>query len=89
VITEYVRSALRFRRRKFDGIRYRSSRLTAKTALVLFADQRNIVFEGPEQPDFYFLWKDRWLRLLKATQETVSQADLDRWKAAFSYIDFL
>jgi hypothetical protein len=65
IVTEYVRTAVRINRRKVDGIRYNSSRKNAKTALVLFADQDDLILEKPERPDFYRL-EGRWLRLAKA-----------------------
>src|SRR6185437_6461579 len=45
VVTEYVRTAVTINGRSVDGIRYRSSRRRAQTALVLFADQDNLILE--------------------------------------------
>ncbi len=80
VVTEYLRTAVRIKRRKIDGIRYNSSRRNTKTALVLFADQDNLVLERPERPDFYRL-EGRWLRLVKAGQMKVTDEDIARWAA--------
>lgn len=78
VVTEYVQTAVRIKRRKVDGIRYNSSRKHAKTALVLFADQDNLILEKPERPDFYRL-EGRWLRLAKASRTKVTEKDIARW----------
>lgn len=78
VVTEYVRTSIRLNRRRVDGIRYNSSRNNAATALVLFADQSNLVLEGDEQPDFYYA-KGRWLQLTSTQSIAVSQTDIDRW----------
>ena len=51
--------------RRVDGIRYQSSRNQAKTSLVLFADQENLVLRKQEQPALYHLSRDRWLALSK------------------------
>jgi hypothetical protein len=61
VVTEYIRTAVTFERRAIDGIRYRSSCRSKQTALVLFADRDNVVFEESEPPQFSHLAKDRWL----------------------------
>jgi len=79
VVTEYVRTAVRIDGRKVDGIRYRSSRESAKQALVLFADQSNLILEKPEQPEFY-REDQRWLRLVKASLVKVKIEDMVRWR---------
>jgi hypothetical protein len=73
-----VRTAVRIKRRKVDGIRYKSSRKNAKTALVLFANQDNLILEKPEWPHFYRL-EERWLRLMKASSTKVTEEDIARW----------
>jgi hypothetical protein len=78
VVTEYVRSAVQIDGRGVDGIRYQSSRRHAQAALVLFADQGNLILDEPERPDFYRLER-RWLRLAKATKATVTKKDIARW----------
>jgi RES domain len=80
VVAEYVRTAVRVKGRKVDGIRYRSSRRRAESALVLFADQRNLILDEAERPDFYDL-KDRWMRLVTASHAEVSEKDIARWAA--------
>jgi hypothetical protein len=80
VVTEYVRTAVRIKRRRVDGIRYNSSRKNAKTALVLFADQDNLILEKPEWPHFYRI-EGRWLRLIKASSAKVTGKDIARWAA--------
>ena len=55
VITEYLRTAVEVGGKKVDGIRYRSSRQDAGTAIVLFADRDNVVFEEGERPEYYHL----------------------------------
>jgi hypothetical protein len=79
VITEFVRKSVTVKKRRIEGIRYRSSRRKGKTALVLFADRTNLVLDKDEQPQFYHLYKDRWLRLHKATKKWVSKKDIARW----------
>lgn len=78
VVTEYVRTAVRVEGRKVDGIRYRSSRRHAETAVVLFADQSNLILKGSERPDFYRT-DDRWLRLVKANYLKITDKDIKRW----------
>ncbi len=80
IVTEYVRTAVKIGKRKIDGIRYNSSRLHAATALVLFADQSNLILDKDERPDFYRT-DDRWLRLAKATEVKVGEKDIQRWAA--------
>jgi hypothetical protein len=80
VVTEYVRSAVRIKGRRVDGIRYNSSRKLAGSALVLFADQRNLILDVPERPDFYRL-DDRWLRLVKAGHRRVTRREIIQWAA--------
>jgi len=82
VVTEYVRTALTVDGRRIDGIRYRSSRRAVKTALVLFADRENIVFEKEEQGPFYYSAKDQWLRLQSATVSQVTSSDIALWFSA-------
>ena len=79
VVTEYIRTTVTIDGRAVDGIRYRSSRRNAQTALVLFADRDNMIFEEAEQPEFYQFEKDRWLELDKASVAKVTKADLERW----------
>jgi hypothetical protein len=78
VVTEYVRTAVRIDGRKVNGIRYRSSRAGAKTSLVLFADQRSLLLDEAERPQFY-REDDRWLRLVKASVTKVTDKDIERW----------
>jgi hypothetical protein len=79
VVTEYVRTALTIENRAVDGIRYRSSRRRVETALVLFADRDNLILEESEQPEFYRLAKDRWLRLVKASMKRVTAENIRAW----------
>ncbi len=81
VITEYVRTAVTIDGRQVDGIRYQSSRRNAGTALVLFADQNNLVLEADEQRAFYSLHSDHWLRLSRASTRAVTDADIERWES--------
>ena len=80
VVTEYVRSAISINGRPIEGIRYASSRSSAKTALVLFADQENLVLDESERPELYFL-SDRWVRLLTSSCAQVTSRDIARWAA--------
>jgi hypothetical protein len=80
VVTEYVCTVVRIDRRKIDGIRYSSSRRHAATALVLFADQSNLVLEKAERPDYYNT-DERWLRLVKVKAVDVAEKDIARWAA--------
>lgn len=78
VVTEYVRTAVRIEGCKVDGIRYCSSRRHAATAVVLFADQSNLILEGEERPDYYRT-DERWLRLIKASLIDVTDDHIERW----------
>lgn len=78
VVTEYVRTAVRINGRKVDGIRYASSRRHAATALVLFADQSNLILEGDERPDFYRT-DHRWLRFESVGCAEVTDEDIKKW----------
>jgi hypothetical protein len=80
VVTEYVRTEVRIQRTKVDGIHYNSSRRNAKTALVLFADQGNLILEKPEWPHFYRV-DGRWLRLIKSSVTKVTDRGIRRWTA--------
>jgi len=79
VVTEFVRTTVALGKQAVEGIRYKSSRPGARTAVVLFADRSNLVLEKNDQPQFYHLQKDHWLRLHKATVKTVSEQDIARW----------
>jgi RES domain-containing protein/HEPN superfamily RES-like protein len=81
VVTEYVRTAVTIEGQPVAGIRYRSSRRRTETALVLFADQRNLVLEEAERPEFYHLRRDRWLRLSGVVRRKVTAEDIARWAA--------
>jgi hypothetical protein len=78
VVTEYVRAAVRIGGRGVDGIRYTSSRRRATTAMVLFADQANLVLEETERPEFYRS-DDRWLHLQTSDSVVVSTQDIEKW----------
>ncbi len=78
VVTEYVRTIVRIYGKRADGIRYKSSRRHTGTALVLFANQNDLVLENGERPELYFP-KDRWLRLAKAGRMKVTDDDIKRW----------
>jgi hypothetical protein len=80
VVTEYVRTSVRINGRRVDGIRYKSSRRHTETALVLFADQDNLILETPERPEFYRK-DDRWVRLVRAVAIRVTAKDIARWAA--------
>jgi hypothetical protein len=80
VVTEYVRTIVRIEGRKVDGIRYSSSRHHAATAVVLFADQSNLILERGERPDYYRT-EERWLRLVKASAVDVTDDNFRRWAA--------
>lgn len=80
VVTEYVRTAVRIRNRKVEGIRYNSSRKKGATSLVLFADQNNLVLDEDERPLFYHVER-RWIRLVRPCQTNVTGEDLERWAA--------
>ncbi len=79
VVTEYVRNTLSVEGKPIDGIRYASSRNNSGTAIVLFADQDNLVLEKNEQKDYYGLSSDRWISLLEASTKSVSKIDIDKW----------
>ncbi|EKS33888.1 HEPN-associated N-terminal domain-containing protein [Afipia clevelandensis] len=78
VVTEYVRTAIEINGQKVDGIRYNSSRRHAATAIVLFADQENLVLDEGERPEFYRT-ADRWLRLVKFSTTKVTAKNITRW----------
>lgn len=79
VVTEYVRHSVVIEGRSVDGIRYKSSRRNAGTAVVLFADNRNLTLEEHERPELYHLSRDRWLRLEATTTRLVRKQDLVHW----------
>jgi Zn ribbon nucleic-acid-binding protein len=81
VVTEYVRTNIKIGGKSVDGIRYPSSRRPGKAAIVLFADQDNVIFEKEEQSQFYDHGNDRWLRLIGSCQRIVSAARLKKWAA--------
>jgi len=87
VVTEFVRTTVTIDGRSIDGIRYKSSRAGVSNALVLFADQGNMILGKEEQGDFYSLKADRWLRLSRATAESVTQREIEAW-AASPYVRF-
>jgi len=78
VVTEYLRTAITVDGRKVDGIRYRSSRKKAGTAIVLFADQGNFELELAKQGIFYHVG-DRWLKLLSVTEKRVTAKSIAKW----------
>jgi RES domain len=67
VVTEFLRTAKMPDKRRLDGIRYRSSRRSRGTSLVLFADPRNVVGAW-DKP-----WPkpDAWLELTGRTEGVV------------------
>jgi hypothetical protein len=81
VITEYLRTAVRIDGRRVDGIRYSSSRCHGATAVVLFADQSNLVLEERDRPKSY-ITDDRWLGLEEASSAEVTDEDIARWRAS-------
>jgi hypothetical protein len=83
VVTEYLRFATTSDGARLDGIRYRSSRLATGTALVLFADQDNMIMPPDERPSLYHLSKDRWIRLVRVFPKRVRSTDLRRWSTRF------
>jgi hypothetical protein len=50
----------------------------AATAVVLFADQSNLILEEDERPDFYRT-DDRWLRLKEVDSIKVPEKDIKKW----------
>jgi hypothetical protein len=78
VVTEYVRTVFRIDGRKADGIRYASSRRNVSAAVVLFADQSNLILEGDERPSFYRT-DNRWLRLSAVQSVKVTRKDIRKW----------
>jgi hypothetical protein len=78
VVSEYVRTVVRINRQAVDGIRYTSSRRNGETALVLFADQDNLVLDAPERPRFYRP-DGRWLRLADTSPAEVTDRDIAGW----------
>lgn len=82
VVTEYARTAVTIEGQKVDGIRYQSSRHGTGTALVLFADQDNLILEKDEQPEFYFLHRDLWIRLSNVMIKSVTARDIKSWHLA-------
>lgn len=73
IVTEYVRTIVRIEEASVDGIRYRSSRPSGGTSLVLFADQENLVLEEGEQKSFYHLG-DRWIELIGIKRRNLKEA---------------
>jgi hypothetical protein len=79
VITEYLRTSVTVDGKKVDGIRYRSSRNGAGTAVVLFADQDNIELEPGARGDFYHAHPDRWLTLRSFNEKRVTAQSITKW----------
>jgi hypothetical protein len=77
VVTEYV--SARYEDRPVEGIRYRSSKNPKGTALVLFADDRNLVLDHSEMTTNEHLWRDRWLRLVAVRRRRVTAATIRRY----------
>lgn len=82
VITEYLRTAVTVGGKKVDGIRYRSSRHGVGTAIVLFVDRDNVVFEPGERPEYYHFAKDRWLKLKSVQVKNVTAALIAKWSSS-------
>ena len=70
VVTEFVRSRVRWRRESVDGIKYMSSVLPERACYVLFATQEHIVVDAPkDQPE-----EQPWLELIDVKHCQVSLA---------------
>lgn len=79
IVTEYVRTIVHIEGRAVDGIRYQSSRRNASTALVLFANQDNLLLEEEARPKILYNTENRWLHLNKAQQFKVTSRKLKNW----------
>lgn len=79
VVTEYVRSSAQFEGHQVEGIRYRSSRSRRGTAVVLFADDHNVVLDPTDMHGDDWLWEDRWLRLASSRKRRVTVATMLRF----------
>ncbi len=79
IVTEFVRTMIEVDGHRIDGIRYDSSRREVGTALVLFADRDNCVLPEEERPDFYSLYKDRWLELQQCSEAKVTPTQVQQW----------
>lgn len=79
IVTEYVRTAVRVKGRAVDGIRYQSSRRNASTALVLFANQDNLLLEEEARPKIFYSIENRWLHLIGSQPFKVTLKKLKGW----------
>jgi len=84
VVTEYLRTIVRIEGKSIDGIRYASSRRRGGNAIVIFADQSNLILP-PEEQTYAYALGDHWLRLNKVDNVLLSDEDLktreQTWKA--------
>jgi hypothetical protein len=64
VVTEFLRTVATWNGNRIDGIRYRSSRRSDGSSLVLFADQTNLVIPENLEDGSYGYYRDRWIRLV-------------------------
>jgi len=78
IVTEYLRTVTTIDGRQIDGIRYKSSRSNAATALVLFADQNDLIFPEAEQLQFYRP-DGRWIRLVSSKTKKVKAKHINEW----------
>ena len=70
VVTEFVRTRVRWRRANIDGIKYTSSVLPERACYVLFANQEHIVVDAPEdRPE-----EQPWLELSDVKHRQVGLA---------------
>jgi hypothetical protein len=81
VVTEYLRTAVTVNGKKVEGIRYRSSRKGAGTAIVLFADVDDVILEPAARGQFYHLGRGRWLSLKSVTEKKVTAKAIAKWKS--------
>jgi hypothetical protein len=84
VVTEWFRTAFRYRRRKIDGIRYMSAQRDGGKSLVLFAQQSDVVLSprqitelaekrSVEEWEIRTTHRDAWLKLVRTRTERGSR----------------
>jgi hypothetical protein len=64
VVTEFLRTVATSNGSRIDGIRYRSSRRSGGSSLVLFADQANLVIPENLRDSAYKYNRNHWLQLI-------------------------
>jgi HEPN/RES N-terminal domain 1/RES domain len=77
VVTEFLRTVVTWNGNRIDGIRYRSSRRSDGSSLVLFADQTNLVIPENLRDGSYGYYRDHWIRLVSKQVYEITNLNFD------------